>query len=91
MAGQTEFTWKAPQLASACGDVTKLVYSGGGNPSYGNTGTKLLAYSGDVGAHEVTLGTVPSGTWWFRVQVIRITALGAVVTAESNPVRYTVP
>jgi hypothetical protein len=91
IAHQTEFTWKAPQLPSACGDVTKIVYSSGGNPSYGDTGTKLLTYSGDVGAHEVTLGTVKSGTWWFRVQVIRITALGTVVTAESNPVRYTVP
>ena len=89
--GQTEFTWAVPSLPGACGSVTKIVYSKGGDPTYGAAGTRSLSYSGDVGAHEVTLGTVPSGTWTFRVQVIRITALGAVVTAQSFPVSYKVP
>ena len=91
IAGQTAFTWTAPALATSCGTVTKLVYSTADNPTYGAAGARSLDYSGDVGSHEVMLGSAPKGTWWFRVQVLRVTDLGTVVTAQSTPVRYRVP
>ena len=39
----------------------------------------------------VLLGDLPTGTYWFRLQVIRATDFGKFVVAETDPVSVTIP
>lgn len=87
----TSFSWPEMTIADGCYSATKLVYSGDGEPSYGQPGTTLLWWTGDVTIHALASEPTPSGTWWFRIQVLVETDLRTVVAAQTAPVQHTVP
>ena len=86
----TSFGWPELSIADGCYSATKLVYAPDGEPSYGQAGTELLWYGSDSATHAVTT-SVPSGTWWFRVQVLYETDLRTVVVGQTAPTQYLVP
>jgi len=69
----------------------RLVYSAEDDtPSY--LEGAATAWAGEnPEAGTAVVGELPSGTWWFRVQAIRVTDLGKFVVAETSPTPYTVP
>lgn len=89
--GKSSFSWPDMAIPAGCYAFTKLVYSAGTEPSYGEPGTELLWWTSDQAIHALPSEPTPSGTWWFRVQVIVETDLGRLVVAQTAPVQYFVP
>jgi hypothetical protein len=87
----TLFSWPAVSVPGGCYSATKLVYSAGPEPSYGEDWTTLLWWTGSASTTSVSTELAPSGTWWFRVQVLVETSLKTVVVTQTSPVQYTVP
>jgi hypothetical protein len=91
-AGGTAFSWSSFAGNGGCFTWFKLVASTTNpNPSY-VTGDPYLWYSGSTGDTAVVVPDLVSGsTYYLRVQVIRSTALGVFVVAETDVTTYVVP
>ena len=87
----TRFDWSPYTGPEGCFSLYKLVYSAEDDtPSYLEGAT--TAWAGESqSAGTAAVGELPSGTYWFRIQVIRVTDLGKFVVAQSGPAAYTVP
>lgn len=87
----TRFDWSPYSGPEACFSLYKLVYSAEDDtPSY--LEGAAAAWAGENPAAGTALvGELPSGAYWFRIQVIRGTDLGKFVVAQSTPTAYTVP
>ena len=87
MAGDASglsFNWTAYGGGAACFSTWKLVYSADDpNPSY-LKGSALLWGGGDASYEGLTGLTLDPGTYWLRIQALRVTALGKFVTAQSD-------
>jgi len=88
--GMTHFSWPAFSGSEGCFTYYKLVYSSDPDPSYGKAGTIAPWYTTDSSLTAVSV-SVPSGTYWFRLQVLRETDLGKFVAAETDSTQYVVP
>ncbi len=89
--GGTSFGWTPLDTPAACFSAYKLVYAADdSSPSY-LTGATLAWAGSDPTASGTFLTDLPSGTYWFRVQALRLTDLGRFVVAESTAISYTVP
>jgi hypothetical protein len=89
--GKTRFSWVPLGGDGACFTYYKLVYSPSDpDPSY-LKGTPYL-WAGSTQAEATTLipGITP-GTYWFRLQAIRVTDFGKFVVAQTDVVQYVVP
>lgn len=87
----TRFDWTPFDGQASCYTMYKLSFSAADStPGYLEGGS--VAWSGtrqDVGTALVE-GFSP-GTYWFRLEAIRATSLGAFVVAQTSVVRYRVP
>jgi hypothetical protein len=89
-SGKTRFTWSPLGGDGACFTYYKLVASDTDpDPSYVK-GTPAL-WAGSSQGESTTLLAVPSGTYWFRLQAIRVTDFGKFVVAQTDAVQYTIP
>ena len=86
----THFSWSPFTDSEGCFTYYKLVYSADSSPSYGAADTSLLWYTTEQSTGDAS-AEAPSGTWYFRVQVLRDTALGRFLVAQTDAVQYTVP
>jgi hypothetical protein len=90
--GGTLFTWTPYGGNAACFTYYKLVASTTNpNPSYLNGDPYLFAGSWQGESQYVSPDLVSGQTYYLRIQVIRTTALGAFVAAQSPVTTYTVP
>jgi hypothetical protein len=90
-AGTTDFAWTPFGGSEACFYYYKVVYSAtDDSPSY-LTGASVAAAISDQSTGSINVGEIPSGTYWFRVQVLRDTDLGKFVVAETTPEQHVVP
>jgi hypothetical protein len=88
--GGTAFDWTPYGGAAGCFTYYKLVASETDEtPSYLEGSPALWA--GGSQAAGVVVQPVEPGTYWFRLQAIRVTDLGKFVVAETEPATYTVP
>ncbi len=86
----TDFEWTPFGGSQGCFTYYKVVYSEtDDSPSY-LTGANLAAVGSEQSYGSAT-APVASGTYWFRVQVLRETALGKFVVAETDVVQHLVP
>ena len=87
----TSFTWAPVEAPEACFTIYKLVWSAtSGEPSYLGEHDGALAIEGQA-TTAVSTDTIPTGTYAFRVQAIRITAVGKFIVAQTDPVEYAIP
>jgi hypothetical protein len=90
--GGTKFTWTPYTGPAACFTYYKLVASTTNpNPSYLNGDTYLFAGSWQGESQYVSPDLVSGQTYYLRIQVIRTTALGMFVAAQSAVTTYVVP
>ena len=91
-AGQLQFSWSPFTASGDCFSFYKIVASADDpTPSY-LTGASYLAAIGDQAAAGTTVAGLTSGqTLWFRVQAIREIGAGKFVSAQTDPVQFTVP
>jgi hypothetical protein len=91
-AGQLAFSWTPFTGSADCFSFYKIVASAeDSTPSY-LTGATYLAAIGDQAAAGATVGGLTSGqTLWFRVQAIREIGTGKFVSAQTDPIQFTVP
>jgi hypothetical protein len=91
-SGELTFDWTAFAGSSDCFSYYKLVASADdATPSY-LEGAQTLAAIGEQGTGEATVSGLSTGnTFYFRLQVIRVTSLGKFVVAQSDVVQHTVP
>jgi hypothetical protein len=90
-AGTTDFAWTPFVGSEGCFTYYKVVYSADDpSPSYVK-GDPYATYSGDQSAGSASSNAVLSGTYWFRVQVVRATDLGVFIVAETDSVQHVVP
>ena len=88
-AGITNFGWTPYGGPGACFTYYKLAYSADDpTPSY-MEGSPLLAAIGEQGAAGYAAGDVAPGTYWFRLQAIRVTSLGKFLVAETDVTQFT--
>ena len=92
--GDTDLTWTTYSGAPDCFNWYKLVYSEtNSSPSYLEGDPYLAAISNQATGSYVASGSdlLSGHTYYLRVQVLRFTALGAFVVAESDVNFYPVP
>jgi hypothetical protein len=90
--GGALFTWTPYGGNGACFTYYKLAYSTTNpNPSYLGGDPYLWAGSTQGQGSVVAAGLASGQTYYLRMQVIRTTALGAFVAAQSDVATYTVP
>jgi len=89
--GKTRFTWTPLSGDGTCFTYYKLVYSADDpEPSY--LKGSPAAWVGSTQAEATTLvGGITPGSYWFRLQAIRVTDFGKFVVAQSDVVQYVVP
>jgi hypothetical protein len=91
-AGGTLFTWTPYAGHGACFTYYKLVASTTNpNPSYLNGDPYIWAGSAQADGSTVSPDLVSGQTYFLRIQVIRTSALGSFVAAQSGVTTYTVP
>ena len=90
--GELSFSWTSLGASSGCFSYYKVVKSADDpSPSY-LTGATAIAAIGDQSASGSLVTGLPSGgTFYFRVEAIRATALGKFVVGASTVVQATVP
>ena len=90
--GGTAFTWSTYGGNGACFTWYKLVASTTNpDPSY-LSGDGYIWYGSSQGDSSTVVAGLASGTtYYFRVQVIKSTALGLFVAAQSDVATYTIP
>lgn len=90
-AGTTDFAWTPFGGSEGCFTYYKVVYSDSdSSPSY-LTGATAATAIGDQSTGSIGVTGIPSGTYWFRVQVLRDTDLGKFVVAQTTPEQHIVP
>jgi ferric-dicitrate binding protein FerR (iron transport regulator) len=83
-ASALSFHWTAYGGGANCFSAYKLVYSvDDANPSY-LKGSALLWGGGGASYSGLDGLTIDPGTYWFRIQALRVTSLGQFVTAQSD-------
>jgi hypothetical protein len=90
-SGGTRFTWTPYGGDGTCFTYYKLVYSADDpTPSYVEGSSYLWAGTWQP---ETTIAVpdIAPGTYWFRLQTIRVTDFGKFVVAETDVAQYTVP
>lgn len=87
----TTFGWDPYAGEAGCYSTYKLAYSAeDSTPNY--VGGAPVAWSGsEQSASTASVDGLAPGTYWFRLQAIRVTSLGNFVVAQTSVVRYTVP
>jgi hypothetical protein len=90
--GKTTFGWAPYPGPGACFSYYKLVYSETDpSPSY-LAGSPIWAAIGEQATTSVTIGEPVSGTTYHvRLQVIRATAIGKMVVAQTDVLTWTAP
>jgi hypothetical protein len=90
-AGGTRLTWTPYTGSAGCFTYYKIVYSETNpEPAYGTD--PYLAAIGEQGESTYVTPDLASGTTYFiRVQAIRATHLGWIVTAQTDVLSYAVP
>jgi hypothetical protein len=90
--GKTTFGWAPYPGPGACFSYYKLVYSETDpSPSY-LAGSPTWAAIGEQATTSVTIGEPVSGTTYHvRLQVIRATAIGKMVVAQTDVLTWTAP
>jgi hypothetical protein len=90
-AGGTRFTWTPYGGDGTCFTYYKLVYSADDpTPNYVEGAPYLWAGSWQPET-TVDVPDIAPGTYWFRLQVIRVTDFGKFVVAETDVAQYVVP
>ena len=90
--GKVTFGWSAFGGPSDCFTTYKLVWSNTTtDPSYlGNHDSGALAIAGQS-TNSLLSDAVAPGTYYFRVQAIRVTSLGKFIVAQTDAVEQTIP
>ena len=89
--GSTAFTWTPYTGTAACFSYYKLVYSATDPaPSYLKGSPNLWVGSAMTDA-TVTIGAIPAGTYYFKLEAVRSTPAGNIVAAATNVVSFTIP
>jgi outer membrane biosynthesis protein TonB len=87
----TSFGWTAIDDPEACFTTYKLVWSATSSaPSYLGDHDNAIPFAGEATSGAST-DAIPAGTYWFRLQAIRITSLGTFIVAQTDVVEHTVP
>ncbi|MEX0629502.1 MAG: hypothetical protein WEE67_03585 [Chloroflexota bacterium] len=91
-AGGTQFTWNPYAGPAGCFTYYKLVASTSNpDPSYLNGDPYIWVGSTQTDGSVVSPDLVSGETYYIRIQVIRTTALGAFVAAQTAVTTYPVP
>ncbi len=90
-SGSATFGWNAFGGPGDCFTTYKLVWSADSSePSYTGAHDGAVAIAGQT-TTGATSGAFGSGTFFFRVQAIRATSLGAFVVAQTDATQQTIP
>lgn len=89
-AGGADVSWSAYGGPAACFTYYKVTWSAStSKPSYLGSHDGSHAVGGQT--ETATSVSLPSGTWWIRVEAIVATDYGKAVVGASEPVQLTVP